>query len=93
MTDSAAATTAPEATSWTAISISGASQRSGPGAGAPVAVRSSAAGEDGAESSFAGQYETVLGVGSYEDLVAGGTASGGSVSLAPRSFRILGAMP
>jgi phosphohistidine swiveling domain-containing protein len=35
-----------------------------------VAVRSSAAGEDGAESSFAGQYETVLGVASYEELVA-----------------------
>ncbi len=34
-----------------------------------VAVRSSAAGEDGAESSFAGQYETVLGVGSYDELV------------------------
>ncbi|WP_134738976.1 PEP/pyruvate-binding domain-containing protein [Nocardioides sp. 503] len=35
-----------------------------------VAVRSSASGEDGAESSFAGQYETVLGVESYEELVA-----------------------
>lgn len=34
-----------------------------------VAVRSSAAGEDGAESSFAGQYETVLGVSSYDELV------------------------
>ncbi|MFC3965133.1 PEP/pyruvate-binding domain-containing protein [Nocardia jiangsuensis] len=36
----------------------------------PVAVRSSAAGEDGAELSFAGQYETVLGVGTERDLVA-----------------------
>ena len=35
-----------------------------------MAVRSSAAGEDGVESSFAGQYETVLGVGSYEELIA-----------------------
>jgi phosphohistidine swiveling domain-containing protein len=35
-----------------------------------VAVRSSAAGEDGVESSFAGQYESVLGVTDYDDLVA-----------------------
>ena len=35
-----------------------------------VAVRSSAAGEDGVESSFAGQYETVLGVRGYDELVA-----------------------
>ncbi|MGB0101170.1 MAG: PEP/pyruvate-binding domain-containing protein [Nocardioides sp.] len=35
-----------------------------------VAVRSSAAGEDGADSSFAGQYETVLGVRSFEELHA-----------------------
>ncbi len=39
------------------------------GAVAAVAVRSSAAGEDGAESSFAGQYETVLGVRDFEGLV------------------------
>lgn len=36
----------------------------------PVAVRSSAAGEDGAEHSFAGQYDTVLGVGSVDELTA-----------------------
>ena len=36
----------------------------------PVAVRSSAAGEDGDEQSFAGQYDTVLGVGLPEDFAA-----------------------
>jgi len=35
----------------------------------PLAVRSSAAGEDGARSSFAGQFETVLGVPPDEDAV------------------------
>ncbi|TDB95164.1 PEP/pyruvate-binding domain-containing protein [Actinomadura sp. 7K534] len=35
-----------------------------------VAVRSSASGEDGLESSFAGQYETVLDVNGYEELLA-----------------------
>ncbi|GAB22963.1 putative pyruvate, water dikinase [Gordonia polyisoprenivorans NBRC 16320 = JCM 10675] len=34
----------------------------------PVAVRSSAAGEDGSEQSFAGQYDTVLGVDSIDAL-------------------------
>ncbi|QGW26402.1 pyruvate, water dikinase [Dietzia sp. DQ12-45-1b] len=34
----------------------------------PVAVRSSAAGEDGGDHSFAGQYDTVLGVESAEDF-------------------------
>ena len=36
----------------------------------PVAVRSSATGEDGAEQSFAGQYDTVLGVDSAEGFAA-----------------------
>jgi pyruvate,water dikinase len=36
---------------------------------APLAVRSSAVGEDGARSSFAGQFETVLGVPPDEDAV------------------------
>ncbi len=38
--------------------------------GAPVAVRSSAAGEDGDDQSFAGQYDTVLGVRSTEEFTA-----------------------
>lgn len=37
---------------------------------APVAVRSSATGEDGVEHSFAGQYDTVLGVDSAEGFAA-----------------------
>ncbi|MCV7367435.1 pyruvate, water dikinase [Mycolicibacterium duvalii] len=35
----------------------------------PVAVRSSAVGEDGEDQSFAGQYDTVLGVDSVDDFV------------------------
>jgi pyruvate,water dikinase len=38
--------------------------------GAPVAVRSSAVGEDGAGASFAGQHATVLGVATADALVA-----------------------
>ena len=36
----------------------------------PVAVRSSAVGEDGVDQSFAGQYDTVLGVDSVESFIA-----------------------
>src|SRR5690606_20340371 len=36
----------------------------------PLAVRSSATGEDGATTSFAGQYESVLGVTGYDEVVA-----------------------
>ncbi|WP_082614346.1 PEP/pyruvate-binding domain-containing protein [Mycobacterium sp. Root265] len=46
----------------------------------PVAVRSSAAGEDGAEQSYAGQYDTVLGVDSVESLAVAVTRCIGSVS-------------
>jgi len=37
--------------------------------GRPLAVRSSAVGEDGADASFAGQHQTVLGVESDDDVV------------------------
>ncbi|MCR5979397.1 pyruvate, water dikinase [Gordonia jinghuaiqii] len=45
----------------------------------PVAVRSSAAGEDGAEQSFAGQYDTVLGVGTAEHFISAVRACADSV--------------
>ncbi|OCH79115.1 PEP/pyruvate-binding domain-containing protein [Gordonia sp. UCD-TK1] len=45
----------------------------------PVAVRSSAVGEDGDDQSFAGQYDTVLGVDSVDDFVAAVRACADSV--------------
>ena len=48
----------------------------------PVAVRSSAVGEDGDDQSFAGQYDTVLGVDSVDDFAA-----------AVRNVRGLGGFP
>jgi phosphohistidine swiveling domain-containing protein len=45
----------------------------------PVAVRSSATGEDGAEQSFAGQYDTVLGVDSLDGFAAAVRQCVGSV--------------
>jgi pyruvate,water dikinase len=44
-------------------------QRTGRGAGLRVAVRSSAAGEDGHAASFAGQYETYLGVSGLDAVL------------------------
>ena len=43
--------------------------RTGRGAGLRVAVRSSAVGEDGRAASFAGQYETYLGVSGVTDVL------------------------
>jgi pyruvate,water dikinase len=44
-------------------------QRTGSGGALRVAVRSSAVGEDGQKASFAGQYETYLGVSGLEDVL------------------------
>ena len=44
-------------------------QRTGRGAGLRVAVRSSAVGEDGHAASFAGQYETYLGVSGLDEVL------------------------
>jgi pyruvate,water dikinase len=44
-------------------------QRTGRGAALRVAVRSSAVGEDGHAASFAGQYETYLGVSGVDDVL------------------------
>lgn len=46
----------------------------------PVAVRSSAVGEDGEDQSFAGQYDTVLGVDSVDDFTAAVRRCAGSVA-------------
>lgn len=54
----------------------------------PLAVRSSAIGEDGAEASFAGQYETVLSVrGSCELHQAIGTCLASAVGERARAYR------
>ena len=53
-------------------SLAGALERLGPG---PWAVRSSGIAEDLDDASFAGQYESVLGVTTVEDVVAAGPTS------------------
>ncbi|WP_328857988.1 PEP-utilizing enzyme [Williamsia herbipolensis] len=61
----------------------------------PLAVRSSALGEDGGELSFAGQYDTVLGVGTADDLVRAVqtcTASTGSHRVTAYAGRDVAAM-
>jgi phosphohistidine swiveling domain-containing protein len=50
------------------------------GADVPVAVRSSASAEDGSEASFAGQFETVLGVRGEQELAAALTVCWESLS-------------
>lgn len=60
-----------DATEWVSIDDVGEwfSRMAAVGA-VPVAVRSSAVGEDGDDQSFAGQYDTVLGVNSVDDFAA-----------------------
>jgi pyruvate,water dikinase len=59
--------------SWLADAVAGAharlAERTGRGAGLRVAVRSSAVSEDGHAASFAGQYETYLGVSGVDDVL------------------------
>jgi pyruvate,water dikinase len=59
--------------SWLEEAVAGAharlASRAGRGAGLRVAVRSSAVSEDGQSASFAGQYETYLGVSGVPDVL------------------------
>jgi len=71
-------------------------QRTGRGAGLRVAVRSSAVGEDGHAASFAGQYETYLGVSGLDAVlrhIAKCWASGYSAHALEYRRRFGGASP